>query len=89
LFEAVMDNYNIDQDMIGGITQDNPSNCGTGFDALVEKGYDRQISYHCFLHVLNLACQAAIQVYDPYRKTKTSRIRLVEDIEDFSGSEDS
>ena len=83
------DLYCIDKNMVGGVTQDNASNCGTCVDALVEKGYDRQIFYGCFLHVLNLACQTAIEVYDPTRKRKTSRIRLAADIEDFSGSEDS
>ena len=89
LFQRTMDLYSIDKDMVGGVTQDNASNCGTCVDALVEKGYDRDIFYGCFLHVLNLACQAAIEVYDPTRKKKTSRIRLAEDVEDFSGSEDS
>jgi hypothetical protein len=55
---------------------------------LVESGYDRQIFYGCFLHVLNLACQAAITVYDDSRSKKELRIRLAED-SDFSGSEDS
>ena len=89
LFQRVMDLYRIDKDMIGGITQDNASNCGTCIDALVGMGYDRHIFHGCFLHVLNLACQAAIEVYDPFRKTKTKRIRLTSDLEDFSGSEDS
>jgi hypothetical protein len=88
LFQDTMDLYCIDKNMVGGVTQDNASNCGTCVDALVQKGYEGQIFYGCFLHVLNLACQAAIEVYDPARKKKTSRIRLV-DIEDFSGSEDS
>jgi hypothetical protein len=40
---------------------------------------------------LNLACQAAIEVYDPLRKKKTIRTRLtdIEHFSDFSGSEDS
>ena len=80
LFQRVMDLYRIDKDMIGGITQDNASNCGTCIDALVGMGYDRHIFHGCFLHVLNLACQAAI---DPFRKTKTKRIRLTSDLEDF------
>jgi hypothetical protein len=75
--------------MVSGVTQDNASNCGTCVNALVEKGYDRGIFYGCFLHVLNLACQAALEVFDPTRKKKTARIRLAEDVEDFSGSEDS
>jgi hypothetical protein len=74
--------------MVGGMTQDNAANCGTCTDSLVAKGYEQHIFYNCFLHVLNLACQAAIEVYDPFRKKKASRIRLV-DFEDFSGSEDS
>jgi hypothetical protein len=89
LFQKAMDLYCIDKNMIGGVTQDNAANCGTCVDALVQQGYDRSIFYGCFLHVLNLACQAAIEVYDPTRKNKTSRIRLLADIEDFSGSEDS
>ncbi len=89
LFQRTMDLYCLDKDMIGGVTQDNASNCGTCLDDLVKKGYDRGIFYGCFLHVLNLACQAAIEVYDPTRTKKTSRTRLVADIEDFSGSEDS
>jgi hypothetical protein len=89
LFQKAMDLYCIDKNMINGVTQDNAANCGTCVDALVKQGYDRSIFYGCFLHVLNLACQSAIEVYDPTRKKKTSRIRLVEDIEDFSGSEDS
>lgn len=88
LFQDTMDLYCIDKNMVGGVTQDSAPNCGTCVDALVQKGYEGQIFYGCFLHVLNLACQAAIEVYDPARKNKTSRIRLV-DIEDFSGSEDS
>lgn len=44
------------------------------------------------MHILNLACQAAIAVYDPEKKVKHSKkVRLVPDQEfdDFSGSEDS
>ena len=88
LFQKAIDLYQLDKDMIGGVTQDNASNCGTCTDALVESGYDRQIFYGCFLHVLNLACQAAIAVYDDSRLKKELRIRLAED-SDFSGSEDS
>ena len=54
LFQKAIDLYQLDKDMIGGVTQDNASNCGTCTDALVESGYDRQIFYGCFLHVLNL-----------------------------------
>ena len=90
-FQEVLDTYKIDKDMIAGITQDNASNCGTCADALVENGFDRDIFYGCFLHVMNLGCQAAIEVYDPKRKKKTNRTRLVtdSDFESFSGSEDS
>jgi hypothetical protein len=89
LFQKTLDLYCIKKDMIGGVRQDNAANCDTCVNALVEKGYHWDIFYGYFLHVLNLSCQAAIQVYDPSRKKKTSRIRLVEDIEDFSGSENS
>jgi hypothetical protein len=91
LFQEVMDLYGIRKDMVGGVTQDNASNCRTCTDALVREGYSREIFYGCFLHVLNLACQAAIEVYDPKRKKGTERIRLVKDsdLESFSGSEDS
>jgi hypothetical protein len=88
LFEETLSKYSIDKEMIAGVTQDNASNAGACVDALVEKGYDREIFFGCFLHVLNLACQAAIEVYDPLRKKKTIRTRLT-DIDDFSGSEDS
>ena len=57
------------KDMIGGVTQDNAGNCGTCVDALVKGGFDRGILYGCFLHILNLACQAAIKVYDPEKKS--------------------
>jgi hypothetical protein len=83
-----MELYGIKKDMIAGITQDNASNCGTCTDFLVNTGYDRHIFYGCFLQVLNLACQAAIEVYDPSRKKKTVRTKLVP-VDDFSGSEDS
>lgn len=45
----------------------------------------------CFLHILNLAAQAAIEVYDPSRRKLAQKIVLVseEDFSDFSGSENS
>ena len=79
LFQKAMDLYQIDKDMIGGVTQDNASNCGSCTDVLVESGYDRQIFYGCFLHVLNLACQAAIKVYDDSRSKMELRIRLADE----------
>lgn len=88
-FQTVMDSYVIKKNMIGGIMQGNASSCGNCTNALVEMGYDRHVFFGCLLHALNLACQAAIEVYDPFRKTKTSRIGLISDIENFSGSEDS
>ena len=88
LFQRALLLYDIDKKMVGGVTQDNAANCGTCVDALVRDGYDRGIFYGCFLHILNLACQAAIKVYDPTHKKMTTRIRLTTDIED-SGSEDS
>lgn len=91
LFQKAMDLYGIEKNMVGGVTQDNASNCGSCTDTLVAQGYDRGIFFGCFLHVLNLACQAAIEVYDPRRKSKVTRIRLVndDDFSNFSGSEDS
>lgn len=89
LFEQALNLYSIDKEMIGGVTQDNASNAGSCVDALVVAGFDRQLFFGCFLHILNLACQAAIEVYDPFRKNKTVRTRLVSDLDDFSGSEDS
>jgi hypothetical protein len=88
LFQGVMDLYGIKKNMIAGITKNNTSNWGTCSDFLVSKGYDRHIFHGCFLNVLNLACQAAIKVYDPSRKKKTVRTKLVR-VDDFSGSEDS
>ena len=89
LFQSSLDRYGIKKEMVGGVTQDNASNANACVDALVEEGFGREIFYGCFLHVLNLACQAAIEVYDPHRKTQVTRTRLVENFEDFSGSEDS
>lgn len=67
LLEA-LELYGIEKDMVGGVTQDNAANCGTCVDALVKAGFDRGTFYGCFLHILNLACQAAITVYDPKKK---------------------
>jgi hypothetical protein len=91
LFQSALDLYGITKDMVGGLTQDNASNCRSCADHLVRNGYGREIFYGCFLHVLNLACQAAIEVYDPARKQKTKRSRLIEEFDfvTFSGSEDS
>jgi hypothetical protein len=69
LFQQALSLYDIEKDMINGVTQDNASNCGTCIDALVNDGFDRAIFYGCFLHILNLACQAAIKVYDPDKKS--------------------
>ena len=69
--------YGILKDMVGGVTQDNAFNCTAGADALVREGYNQEIFYGCFLHVLNSACQAAIEVYDPKRIAKTRRILIM------------
>jgi hypothetical protein len=37
LFRKAMDWYQNDKDMVGGVTQDNASNCGSCTDALVER----------------------------------------------------
>ena len=53
--------------------------------------FDEDQFYPCFLHILNLACQAAIEVYDPTRKKKAGKVVLVPEglFDEFSGSEDS
>jgi len=85
--------YNITSDMIGSITQDNAGNCKTLKAYLVnveELGFHEDQFLWCFLHILNLACQAAIEVYDPSRKNK-QKVQLVTDNGELSedGSEDS
>lgn len=58
----------------------------------IDLGFQEHQFVWCFLHILNLACQAAISVYDPDKKIKRSKkVRLVRDQEfdDFSGSDDS
>lgn len=87
LFKQALSLYGIDKDMVGGVTQHNAGNCGTCVDALVKDGFDRGIFYGCFLHILNLACQAAIRVYDPEIKP-VKRIKLALS-DDESESEDS
>jgi hypothetical protein len=47
LFEETLSKYSIDNEMIGGVTQDNASNAGACVDALVEKGYNREIFFGC------------------------------------------
>jgi hypothetical protein len=47
LFQEIMDLYEIRKDMVGGVTQDNASNCGTCTDFLVDQGYETG----CFLHI--------------------------------------
>jgi hypothetical protein len=89
LFLQALELYGIDKDMIGGVTQDNAANCGTCVEALVKDGFDRGIFYGCFLHILNLACQAAIKVYDPVKTSNTVRRTVLTTIEDKSESEDS
>lgn len=56
------------------MTQENSRNCGAWADALVRDSFDKGIFYRCFLHILNLACQAAIRVYDP-EKTNSPFLR--------------
>lgn len=89
LFQQALSLYGIDKDMVGGITQDNASNCGTCVEALVEDGFDRGLFYGCFLHVLNLACQAAIKVYDPDKNHKPVKRTVLTIFDDKSESEDS
>jgi hypothetical protein len=56
-------------------------------------GFSKSQFYPCFLHILNLACQAALAVYDPTRKDisrKAAKVVLLQDDRsDYSGSEDS
>jgi hypothetical protein len=89
LFQKALTLYDIDRDMIGGVTQDNAANCGTCVEALVKDGFDRGVFYGCFLHILNLACQAAIQVYDPVKKSISVRRTVLTTMDDKSESEDS
>jgi hypothetical protein len=89
LFQEALNLYDIDKDMIGGVTQDNAANCGTCIKALVEDGFDRGIFYGCYLHILNLACQAAIKVYDPDKKSKPVRRTVLTNLDDKSESEES
>ena len=48
LFQSAMDLYGIKPDMLGGVTQDNASNCDSCTEALVGMGYGRRIFYSCF-----------------------------------------
>ena len=92
LFQQALSLYGIEKNMINGVTQDNASNCGTCADALVKDGFDRAIFYNCYLHILNLACQAANRVYDPAKKSISVRrtvLRNLDDLSDVSESEDS
>ena len=89
LFQQALLLYGIDKDMVGGVTQDNAANCGTCIDALVMDGFDRGTFYGCFLHILNLACQAAIKVYDPDKKPIPVRRTVLTNLDDKSESEDS
>ena len=74
LFRQTLSLYGIDKKMVGGVTQDNAANCGSCIEALViGYDFDREIFYGCFLHILNLACQAAIKVYDPKTITAPAR----------------
>ena len=68
LFKQAISLYGIEKEMIIGVTQDNASNCGSCIETLVRDGFNREIFYRCFLHILNLAFQAAIRVYDPEKK---------------------
>jgi hypothetical protein len=89
LFKQALSLYGIKKDMIGGVTQDNAANCGTCVEALVKDGFDRGVFYGCFLHIMNLACQAAIQVYDPVKKSISVRRTVLTTMDDKSESEDS
>ena len=89
LFQQALSLYGIEKDMIGGVTQDNASNCGTCVEALVKDGFDSGLFYGCFLHILNLACQAALKVYDPEKKSKPMKRTVLTIIDDKSESEDS
>ena len=92
LFKQALSLYGIEKDMIGGITQDNAANCGTCTEALVrEDGFSPQIFYGCFLHVLNLASQAALKVYDSSKKKKNvkkRKIQMLGENEDSTDDED-
>ena len=88
LFKQAISLYGIEKEMIIGVTQDNASNCGSCIETLVRDGFNRGIFYRCFLHILNLACQAAIRVYDPEKKTKSVRRTVVSITDDESESED-
>ena len=95
--------YHLDAANIISVTQDNAGNCRTLASYMVENhgcqfaniGFCKSQFYPCFLHVLNLACQAALKVYDdPFAATNTSRkaakvVLLPDDRSDYSGSEDS
>jgi hypothetical protein len=93
VFQETLKVYGIKPDQVSGITQDNASNCRTLADELIENGgFSRKQFLWCFLHVLNLACQAAIEVYDPRLKHKARKVKLLPDddaFDDYSGSEDS
>lgn len=89
LFLKAVELYGIEKDMVGGVTQDNAANCGTCVDALVRDGFDRGTFYGCFLHILNLACQAAIKLYDPDNTSRSARVTVLTIIDDKSESEDS
>jgi hypothetical protein len=88
LFQQALSLYGIEKDMINGVTQDNASNCGTCIDALVKDGFDRSTFYGCFLHILNLACQAAIKVYDPAKKSSPVRRTVLRNLDGFSDFSD-
>ena len=85
--------YGIKPEQVSGITQDNASNCKTLANDLIESGgFSKNQFLWCFLHILNLACQAAIAVYDAKLKKNTRKVQFLpddDDLSDFSGSEDS
>jgi hypothetical protein len=89
LFQKALSLYGIEKNMVGGVTQDNAANCNACIDALVGVGFDRGIFYGCFLHILNLACQAAIKVYDPEKTSISVRRTVLTIMDDESESEDS
>jgi hypothetical protein len=92
LFIKALNLYGIDKDryndMVGGVTQDNAGNCGTCVNALVKAGFDRGTFYRCFLHILNLACQAAITVYDPKKKVKRTNDEELSESDESQDEED-
>ena len=73
--------YDLGPQHIISVTQDNASNCKTLASYLMkEMEFHEDHFYSCFLHILNLACQAALAVYDPSRK-ENSKATLIYEID--------